>query len=64
MTLWKVDKFYFNNSNTPTYEVMPYHLRGYLICCWKWYGIKGLKWCYLSKRLAKYKARKLNKKEK
>lgn len=62
MTLWKVDKYYVNN--TPTYKVMPYHLRGHLICCWKWYGIKGLKWCYLSKRLAEHKAKRLNEKVK
>ena len=29
MTLWKVDKYYFNNEDTPTYEVMPYNLRGH-----------------------------------
>lgn len=59
MTLWKVNKYYFNNS-TPTYEVMPYNLKGHLKCCWKWYGFKGLKWCYLFKKQAEYKARKLN----
>ena len=46
MTLWKVVKHYYN-SNTPTYEIMPYNLKGHLKCCWKFYGIKGLKWCYL-----------------
>lgn len=60
MTLWKVDKYYFNNSDTPTYEVMPYSLRGHLSCCWKWYGFKGLKWCYLFKKQAERKASKLN----
>lgn len=59
MTLWKVDKYYHNN-NRPIYEVMPYNLRGHLICCWKWYGLKGLKQCYLSKRRAEHNARKLN----
>lgn len=58
MTLWIVNRCYFNN--TPTYEVMPYNLKGHLKCCWKWYGIKGLKWCYLFKKQAEYKARKLN----
>jgi hypothetical protein len=61
MTLWKIDKCYYNNSNTPTYVVLPYHFRGHLKACWKWYGIKGLKWCYLFKKMAEYKARKLNK---
>lgn len=60
MTLWKVDKHY-HNSNTPTYEVTPYNLKGHLKCCWKWYGIKGLKWCYLFKKQAEHKAEKLNK---
>ena len=61
MTLWKVDKYYFNNDDTPTYEVMPYNLRGHLSCCLKWYGFKGFKWCYLFKWQAERKARKLNK---
>ncbi len=60
MTLWKVDRYYFNHNNTPTYAVMPYHLKGHLKCCWKWYGLKGLKWCYLSKKRAEKKAKKLN----
>ena len=60
MTLWKVGKYY-HNSNVPVYEIAPYNLRGYLKCCWKWYGIKGLKWCYLFKKQAEYKANKLNK---
>ena len=59
MTLWKVNRYY-HNSNTPIYEVMPYDLCGHLICCWKWYGISGLKWCYLFKKQAENKARKLN----
>lgn len=61
MTLWKVDKHYFNNSEKPTYEVVPYSLRGHLSCCRKWYGIKGLKWCYLFKKQAERKAKELNK---
>ena len=60
MILWKVDRYY-HNSNIPTYEVMPYDLKGHLKCCWKWYGFKGLKWCYLFKKQAEYKAKKLNK---
>ena len=61
MTLWKVDKYYHNsNGNVPVYEVIPYNFRGHLICCWKWYGLKGLKWCYLFKKQAENKARKLN----
>lgn len=59
MTLWKVDRYY-HNSNTPTYEVMPYNFRGHLYCCWKWYGFKGLKWCYLFKKQAENKAKRLN----
>lgn len=59
MTLWKVDKYYYD-SDTPVFEATPYNLRGHLKSCWKWYGLKGLKWCYLSKRKAENKARKLN----
>ena len=59
MTLWTVDKYYYNND-VPTYEVMPYSFRGHLKCCWKWYGVKGLKWCYLFKKQAERKVRKLN----
>ena len=58
MTLWKVDKYYHNNI--PVYKVMPYNLRGHLRCCLKWYGIKGLTWCYLLKKQAEHKAKKLN----
>lgn len=36
-------------------------MKGHLICCWKWYGIKGLKWTYLFEKQAKRKADKLNK---
>ena len=61
MTLWKVDKYYLNNSDIPRYKVMPYNLRGHLSCCKKWYGFKGLKHCYLFKIQAEHKARKLNK---
>ena len=60
MTLWKVHKYYDENDNI-YYDVMPYNLRGHLKCCWKWYGLKGLKWCYLFKKQAENKARKLNK---
>lgn len=60
MTLWKVHKYYDRNDNT-YYDVMPYDLRGHLKCCLKWYGFKGLKWCYLFKKQAERKARKLNK---
>lgn len=60
MTLWKVDKHYDRNDNI-RYDVMPYSLRGHLKCCLKWYGFKGLKWCYLFKKQAERKAEKLNK---
>ena len=60
MTLWKVNRYY-HGDNVPVYEVMPYNLRGHLMCCWKWYGMKGLKWCYLFKKQADRKAMKLNK---
>jgi hypothetical protein len=59
MTLWKVNKTY--NNYTCTYTVMPYSFLGHLRCCFKWYGINGLKWCYLFKRQAEHKANKLNK---
>lgn len=58
MTLWKVCKSYYNN--TLVYEVYPYNLQGHLMCCLKWYGFSGLKRCYLSKKQAECKARKLN----
>lgn len=60
MTLWKVHKYYDKNDNV-YYDVSPYNLRGHLNCCLKWYGFKGLKWCYLFKWRAECKARKLNK---
>ena len=59
MTLWKVDKYYDRNDKI-YYDVMPYNLRGHLKCCLKWYGLKGLKWCYLFKKQAEHKAMKLN----
>ena len=58
MTLWKVDKYHLFDDIV--YVATPYSLRGHLKCCWKWYGIKGLKWCYLFKKQAEYKAKKLN----
>lgn len=65
MTLWKVEKYYHNkNNNVPVYEVAPYNLKGHLKCCWKYYGLSGLKWCYLSKKRAERKAAALNKKVK
>lgn len=60
MTLWKVDKYYDRNDNI-YYDVMPYNLQGHLQCCLKWYGFKGLKWCYLFKKQAERKVEKLNK---
>lgn len=60
MTLWKVDKYYDKNDNI-AYRILPYDLKGHLKCCWKWFGFKGLKWCYLFKKHAERKARKLNK---
>lgn len=60
MTLWKVKKCYVNNDEI-LHIVMPYSLFGHLGCCFKWYGLKGLKWCYLFKKQAIRKANKLNK---
>ena len=60
MTLWTVHKYYDRNDNV-YYDVMPYNLRGHLSCCLKWYGFKGLKWCYLFEWQAERKVRKLNK---
>ena len=62
MIIWKVDKHY---SSDDTFKYMPiaYDLKGYLKCCWKWYGLKGLKWCYLFEKQAERKAIKLNKQE-
>lgn len=59
MTLWKVCKHFYINSDRPVYDVAPYNLIGHLKCCWKWYGWNGLKWCYLSKRRAERKAAEL-----
>lgn len=60
MTLWKVCKHFYVNSDKPVYDVYPYNLRGHLKCCWKYYGISGLKLCYLSKKQAECMAKKLN----
>ena len=60
MTLWKVTRHFYINSDTPVYDVMPYNLVGHLKCCWKYYGWSGLKWCYLLKWQADKKAEKLN----
>lgn len=59
MTLWKLYKYYDRNDNI-YYDVMPYNSLGHLKCCLKWYGFKGLKWCYLFKKQAERKAMKLN----
>lgn len=58
MTLWKVVACYPDDK--PTFVVLPYDFFGHLKCCWKWYGIKGLKWCYLSCKQAEKKADRLN----
>ena len=60
MKFWVVSKHYYINSDKPVYEVLPYNFWGHLKCCWKWYGIKGLKWCYLFRWQAECKANKLS----
>ena len=60
LKFYKVDKHFYITSDKPFYDVTPYHFLGHLKCCWKWYGIKGLKWCYLFKWQADRKAKKLN----
>ena len=60
MKFWKVCKHFYINQDKPTYDVLPYKFLWYLRCCWKWYGFKGLKWCYLFKWQANRKAKKLN----
>ena len=60
LKFWKVDKHFYITSDKPYYDVAPCHFWGHLKCCWKWYGIKGLKWCYLSKKQAECKAKRLN----
>jgi hypothetical protein len=60
LVFYKVDKHFYVNSDKPFYDVLPYHFWGHLKCCYKYYGIKGLKWCYLSKKWAERKAKKLN----
>ena len=60
MKLWVVVKHFYINSDIPVYEVLPYHFWGHIKCCWKWYGIKGLKWCYISRKRAERKAKVLN----
>lgn len=59
MTLWGVDKCYWED-NKPHYVVLPYNFRGTLISCWKWFGLRGLKNKYLSKRYAEKVANKRN----
>lgn len=62
MTLWKVNKYY-NKQDKIYYEVSPYNFIGHLKCCFKWYGWKGLRWCYLFKWQAELKAKNLTKRE-
>lgn len=60
MTLWRVFRCYLSDD-TIKYVVVPHDLIGHLKCCCKWSGFKkGLKWCYLFKKQAERKARKLN----
>jgi hypothetical protein len=61
VVLWKVTKHFYINKDKPVYDVMPHHFLGYLRCCLKWYGIKGLKRCYIFKKHAERKAEELNK---
>ena len=61
MTIWKVCKFY--RENDPVYEVLPFDWKGHLSCVFKWYGFKGLRWCYFSKKQAENKTKKLRMKE-
>lgn len=58
MTLWKVCKHFYSDKSI--YDVLPYNLKGHLKCCWKYYGFRGLKGCYLFKKRAERKAAKLN----
>lgn len=60
MTLWKVCKHFYINSDRPIYNVLPYNFWGHLKCCWKWYGWGGLKQCHLLKKCAEREAAKLN----
>ena len=59
MTLYKVCSYY-DKYDTLRYEVIPYDLIGHLKCCFKWYGLKGLKYCYLFRKQAERKAEELN----
>ena len=58
MTLWKVNRYFHNDIQV--YEAAPHNLKGYLYCCWRWWGIKALRHCYLFKWQAERKANKLN----
>ena len=60
MRFWKVCKHFYINQDKPFQDVYPYNFWGHLKCCRKYYGIKGLKWCYLFKWQAEHKAKKLN----
>ena len=60
LKLWRVNKHLYITSNKPTYDVTPLRMLEYLMCCCKYYGIRGLRWCYLFKWQADRKARKLN----
>lgn len=63
MKLWKVNKHFYINKDKPVYDIMPYHFFGHLKCCFKYHGIRGLKWCYFSKKRAERKAAELNESE-
>ena len=60
MTLWGVCKRYGQNDEIEFY-VMPYNFIGHLRCCIKWFGIKGMKNMYLTKKQANKVAEKKNK---
>jgi hypothetical protein len=59
MCWYKVQKFY-NKDDNSYYDVLPYSFWGHIDCCIRWYGWKGLKRCYLSKKKATRVATKLN----
>lgn len=61
MTFWKVDKYYYDNNGIAIFGIMPYSFTFLIYSLMKWEGLKTLKRCYLFKKQAERKVRKLNK---
>ena len=60
LKLWRVDKHIYITCDKPVYGVTPLRLLEYIKCCCRYYGLRGLKRCYLFRWQAERKAKKLN----